>query len=178
MMFKNKKAVSNVIGYILLVTIAIVISTIVFQWMKTYVPTEPLGCPDGVSVFVKDYNYNCTKNQLNFTLTNNGRFNLSGYFIHGTNSSSQELAILDLTPYTPIGTGGNPDTEGLAIFNSENNSFGPGAKTNNTFNFTNSSFGQIYSIEIIPIRYQPTNNNKNRIISCSNAKIKEIIVCS
>tara|TARA_Y100000296_G_C5070340_1_gene204574 strand:+ start:171 stop:752 length:582 start_codon:yes stop_codon:yes gene_type:complete len=173
---KNRKGISNVIGYVLLIVITIVISTIVFQWMKTYVPTDPLDCPDSVSVFVKEYNYDCTENKFNLTLKNNGRFDVGGYFIHGTNSTGQKLATIDLTRYTDLGTGG-AETEGLVIFNSQNNSFNPNNEINNSFNFSGTSFGQIYSIEIIPIRYQSTNNN-NRIVSCSNAKIKEEISCS
>ena len=68
---KNRKGISVMIGYILLIAIAIVISVVVYQWLKTYIPTEPLKCSDGVSVFVEDYTYNCTTNQFNFTLKNN-----------------------------------------------------------------------------------------------------------
>ena len=173
---KNRKGISNVIGYVLLIVITIVISTIVFQWMKTYIPTDPLDCPDGVSVFVKDYDYNCTENQLNLKIKNNGRFNIGGYFIHGTNSPEQKLAIIDLTPYADLGTGGDSELAGLVIFNTENNSFNPNNEIKNLFDFSDTSFGQIYSIEIIPIRYQLTNN-KNRIVSCSNAKIKQKVFC-
>tara|TARA_Y100000310_G_scaffold342908_1_gene448195 strand:+ start:8607 stop:9113 length:507 start_codon:yes stop_codon:yes gene_type:complete len=168
MRIQNKRGVSNVIGYVLLIVISIVISTIVFQWMKTYVPTDSLDCPDGVSVFVKDYSYNCTENQFNFTLKNTGRFDVAGYFIHGTNSSEQELAILDLTPYNKL------DLEGVILFDDNINYLTPNNEINNTFNFSNTSFGQIYSIEIIPIRLQ----SNNRIISCSDAKINEEISCS
>jgi len=171
MRIQNKKGVSNIIGYVLLIVITIVISTIVFQWMKTYIPTDSLDCPESVSVFVKDHSYNCTENQFNFTLKNNGRFDIAGYFIHGTNSSEQELAVIDLTLYNKM------NSKGIVIFDNEINSLTPNNEVNNAFDFSNTSFGQIYSIEIIPIRYQLTNN-KNRIVSCSNAKIKEVISCS
>jgi len=38
----NKKGISVIIGYLLLVSFAIIISGMVYVWMKTYVPTEKL----------------------------------------------------------------------------------------------------------------------------------------
>ena len=40
------------IGYILLITFAIVIAVVVFQWLKTYVPKEGIACPDEVSIYI------------------------------------------------------------------------------------------------------------------------------
>jgi flagellin-like protein len=171
MKIQNKKGVSNIIGYILLITITIIISTIVFQWMKSYVPTDSLECPEGVSVFIKDYNYDCTNKKFDFILKNNGRFDVGGYFIHGTNSSQQELATTDLTFYIePI----DLNVNSVILFDDNVNYLTSNNEVNNTFDFSDSSFGQIYSIEIIPVRYQL---NK-KVISCGNAKIKEIINCS
>ena len=48
---KNKKGLSVMIGYVLLVTFAIIISAIVYQQIKTYLPTEDKVCPEGVSLF-------------------------------------------------------------------------------------------------------------------------------
>ena len=70
----NKKAVSNIIGYLLLVAIVIVISMIVYQWLKTYVPTDAIQCDEGVSIGIDDYNYDCEDNALNLTIKNSGRF--------------------------------------------------------------------------------------------------------
>ena len=47
---KNKKGVSEIIGYILLVAIVVTISIFVYQWLKTYVPQDAISCPDGVSL--------------------------------------------------------------------------------------------------------------------------------
>ena len=48
----SKKGISIMIGYILLITMSIIISGVVFQWAKTYVPADPIECPSVVSVFV------------------------------------------------------------------------------------------------------------------------------
>jgi len=43
-MVRNKKAVSAIIGYVLLVTMGIVMSVIVYNYLKTYVPADALDC--------------------------------------------------------------------------------------------------------------------------------------
>ena len=85
------------IGYVLLVVIAIVMSLIVYQWVKTYIPKGGLECVDGVSVFLKDVTYDCDAGRLDITIENKGRFNVAGFFIHATTEDEQELATLDLS---------------------------------------------------------------------------------
>ena len=68
---KSKKAVSVIVGYVLLISFAIVIGVIVYQWMKTYVPKEDINCPDGTSLFIKRYEY--TPELLTLYLKNNGK---------------------------------------------------------------------------------------------------------
>lgn len=167
---KNKKAISIMIGYVLLITSAIVISGIVYQWMKTYVPKDAINCPDGVSAYIDEIK--CKKIgvndfQLNLTLKNNGRFNIAGYFIRATNSSEQELATIDLSIYTPEGA----DSQGSVLFGVKNY-FEPGEKRKNIFNL----IFPVNSIEIIPLRFQ-SFENKERLVSCQNSKIKEKITC-
>ena len=96
-MQKNRKGISIMIGYIFLITITIVISTIVFQQLKTYIPTEKIECPEGVSIFLKEVTYDCDINELNITLKNNGRFNIAGYFIAGADSPEKEIATINLS---------------------------------------------------------------------------------
>ncbi|HTY43911.1 MAG TPA: hypothetical protein VMC80_01590, partial [Patescibacteria group bacterium] len=55
----SKKGVSEMIGYVILITIALVMGAIVFAWIKSYVPADSLTCPDGVSISVRDFNYDC-----------------------------------------------------------------------------------------------------------------------
>lgn len=166
---KNKKGVSVIIGYILLVATAIVISTLVYQWLNTYIPKDALECPDGVSIFIEKTNYDCTNKQLNFTLKNNGRFNIAGYYIHGTTSKNQTLATTDLVPFNEL------DSSGAVVFEVDKNSLTPNQKIFNLFNFTNAPFTQIYSLEMIPIIFQESTN---RTLSCSDSKIRETITCN
>lgn len=175
---KNKKGVSEVIGYILLIAIVISISLVVYVWLKTYVPQQSPTCPDGVSISVSDYNYNCTTQSFNFTLENDGTFSIAGYFIHATNSSTQQLAVLDLSPYY---TGNGQVLGNSVIFSPQDlNSFAPGIiNANNSFDLTiNPSFiGNITSIEITPVRYVE-DNGQSRFTSCGDERLDIPIQCT
>ena len=159
------------IGYVLLVTSAVVMGVVVYQWIRTYVPTAPLECPSGVSIFLREYSYDCGSEELSITLKNNGRFNVAGYFIHATNSSTQELATIDLSSYTPLGEG-----KGGSVLFDSTNSFEPGDQRTNIFDLSGLNIGQIHSIEIFPVRFQE-EEGKKRFVSCGDAKIKEVINC-
>jgi len=163
----SKKAISIMIGYVLLITFAIIISAIVYQWIKTYVPREALDCPDGVSIFVDEIT--CQAGILNLTLKNNGRFSIAGYFIHATNTSEQELATIDLSKYI---SGGGSSRSNSVIFTWNENSMDPNEERKSIFYLLTN----INSVEIIPVRFQ-VQDNKKRFVSCGNAKIKEIVNC-
>lgn len=167
---KNKLGVSAMIGYVLLITGAIVMSALVYQWMSSYVPREAIECPDGVSLFIKEQA--CEESggifKLNLSLTNNGRFSIDGYYIKATNDPEQELATFDISEN--IISGGNAQA-GLVLFSGGNLEPGESArKAEFELDF------DIFLIEIIPIRYEVIEG-KNRLVSCGNAKIKEKIVC-
>jgi len=170
----KKKGVSIMVGYVLLVTCAIIIGVLVYQWIKTYIPADALECPEGVSIFIKEYTYDCTSGseKLTITLKNNGLFNIAGYFIHATNDSNQTLATIDLSNYTALGEG-----KGGTVLFSTTNSFKPNdEETNMTFNLGDSGIGQIYSIEIIPVRFQE-EEGKERFVSCGGSKVEEVLSC-
>src|SRR3989338_4079370 len=97
MLLKQKRGVSVIIGYVLLVVFAMVISVGVYAWLKTYVPNEPLNCPDGVSLFVKESSFNSSTSVLSIKIRNNGRFDVADYFIHAANTSPQQIPPSDLS---------------------------------------------------------------------------------
>jgi len=167
---KNKKAVSVMIGYVLLISAAIFIGVVVYAWLKTYVPKATSECPDTTSIFIKDYLY--TGDELQITLKNNGKFNLTGYFIRATNSPEQELATIDLSQKLKSEFGGITLGNSILFNESNENTLGPNSEKTHKFDLT--EIGSIYSIEIIPIRYQK-EDNKIRLVSCGNAKVREMI---
>ncbi|HIG94863.1 MAG: hypothetical protein QT05_C0048G0020 [archaeon GW2011_AR13] len=167
---KNKRGISIMIGYILLVTGAIVMGSIVYQWMKTYVPADSLTCPEGISIYLSEFE--CSGTSLNITLKNNGRFNVAGYFIHGANQPDQELATIDLSSYFDIGQGIIVEHAVLFALSNENTLNINEDKTDRyIFNET------IYSIAITPIIFSKDKNDKTRMVSCTNSRIKEELLC-
>jgi hypothetical protein len=174
---KNKRGLSEVISYILLIVIAIVMSILVYQWLRTYVPTESVACNDGTSIFIKNISYDCTKHTLSVTVQNNGKFGIDGYFIHASNNpDSDALATVDIS--SKITAGGIIFGNSIRFSDSMDNSLSPEDVHNvqvSTFNVT--SFGGLYKIEITPFRMQ-TVDNKKRVVSCSDAKVDETLTCN
>lgn len=173
---KSKKGVSIVIGYVILVSFVIVLGIVVYSWMKTYVPTEDFACPDGVSMFIK--NYECSTGELTLYLRNNGKFNIGGYFIYAANSPGQELATIDISKNISSATGTWLSPTGVRFggigdFGSTN-SFAPNKDA--VHEYSTVGVGTVYLIEILPIRWQE-ENNKLRLVSCTNAKIRESVLC-
>jgi hypothetical protein len=101
---KNKKGLSVIIGYVLLMVVSIVMSVIVYQWLKTYVPKDTAACDDGTSMFIQEATYNCTSGILTVTVKNNGRFSIDGYFIHASNKSAEKIGTIDLAPRLIVAT--------------------------------------------------------------------------
>ncbi len=168
-MIKNKRGVSIIIGYVLLISFVLVISVVVYQWMKTYVPRDDIDCPDGVSLFVEDYS--CSTTQLNITLKNNGKFNIGGFFIYLTDSPDQKLATIDISQNITLG-GDKMAPSGVKIYGADN-SMRPNVAEQFQFNLS----GTFYSMEILPIRWDEINKRK-RLVVCQNAKIREDLNCN
>lgn len=169
---RGKKGLSVMIGYILLITFGIIMSIIVYSYLKTYVPKDLIKCDEGTSMFIKEIN--CSGNNFNITLKNNGKFNLAGYFIHATTSADQEVATTDLSRNVTNNTQTGPVLMGnVVMFTSTPNSLLPNQEKKHEYNLNQ----QIYQIQITPVRYE-NEGNLQRLASCGNAKILEDIQCS
>ena len=152
----NRRGISNVLGYVLLIGIVIVLSGIIFVWLKTYVPNDNvLECPDSVSVMLKDVS--CSpENGLTFKLKNNGLFDVEGYIIKAKTSENQELATANL----------NSTLKGNTFLND----FFPGEETEEQKILHDIP---IYAIEITPILFQEDEQGNDRVVLCGNAKVKQ-----
>lgn len=170
---KSKLGVSVMIGYVLLVSLAVIMGGAIYIWMKSYVPQESISCPDGSAIAIKEYNYSCSSNEnITFVLKNNGRFALAGYFIHVSNKTDQKIANIDLSKYEYSGDFMKFQTAFVMGIGNENG-FAPGDETINIFNWSSSGVGEIYSMEILPVRWQKDDNNKIRLVSCGDDSVAE-----
>lgn len=153
------------IGYVLLVAGAITMGIIVYQWMKTYVPSEKPECPEGISLYISEISLD--GNSLTVILRNNGRFSVNGYFIRAANNSEAEIATIDISGYYgDVGKGEG----GMVIFE---NPFSPEQTKTEVFDLSEFPGNPVF-IEIIPIRMEKVENKWVTQI-CVNAKVKEEI---
>ena len=175
---KNKRGASEMIGYILLIVFAVIISVIVYQWLKTYVPKEPLQCSAEISLFIKEATFNSSN--LNVTIKNNGKFNVAGYFIHAKNNSSQELPTIDLSNY--LNQSSFSERQGINLSNfvlfvglagEKENPFKPGEQATHIFNIP-ASIGNITSIRIVPTIFKK-EENRNRFVSCGDSRTEGLV---
>ena len=91
---KNKKGVSTMVAYVMLISITIALAAILYPWLKSQViPGEELKCDDGISLIIREYNYNCTTNTLNLTLQNKGLFTADGFIVRVSNQDNAEFGI-------------------------------------------------------------------------------------
>lgn len=175
-MIKNKKGVSIMIGYVLLLVFAVVMGVITFAWLKSYVPAEALNCPEGVSIFINEATFNDSTSELNLSLVNNGRFDIAGYFIHAS-VSEQDLPTIDLSSYLNEGFSGKKFGNSVIIgdadilFGQEGNLFEAGDREKNIFNIP-PEITKIYSIRITPTRFQE-EKGRQRFVSCGDAKVQQ-----
>lgn len=168
---KDKKGVSLMVGYVLLITIAIVMGAIVYQWMKSYVPRGALECPDGVSVYIKElecsYDNTSETYLLRLDLSNNGRFDVDGYYIMSAKEEYAQIAGIDISD--KIVQGGNA-AGGVVRWS---NALGPGNEADEAVYVLDEG---VAFIEVTPIIYE-TIENKIRLLNCGRSKVKEIANC-
>jgi|GEM_PF-1190889 len=183
----SKRALSAVVGYVLLIVFAVIIGVIVYKWQKTYVPQdEYAACPEGASIFIINSTYDCVSNTFTFFIRNNGRFSLGGYFIYVKDNQEKTIATLEISnnnsdfPDPRLNALGinavKLGIEGEYPVFITNNYFAPREEERETYNLA--GINRIYSVEIVPIRWQ-NEDGKEVLASCKDAKItEEIYGCS
>jgi hypothetical protein len=175
---RDSRAVSVMIGYVLLVSLAIIMGGIIYTWMKTYVPKDALECPEGTSLIIKSYSYNCSNpSTMNITLKNNGRFNVGGFFIHISNNENVTLPTLDISTRANEDFGGYKFQSSLIFKATNNNTFTPGEEINVSFDKDLEDLGRIHYVQVIPTRWQHQENIL-RYVSCGTVSThKEEVNC-
>jgi len=104
--FKNKKAISLMVSYVIIIAIGIGISIAVYSWLKYYpnIIAEKKDCNPETAMVVEDYD--CTRNVLNLTIRNNGFFNIEGVVLTVGNDSGIDPIILLEAMSLPSGSFG------------------------------------------------------------------------
>lgn len=94
----NKKGVSLVISYVLLITIAVSLSILVYNWLRFYIePGEVKECKQGISVVIQDYECLVADGgSLNLTLKNKGLFNIDGFVLKVNDRKDADIGVYTL----------------------------------------------------------------------------------
>ena len=83
-LLQSNKALSEIVAYVILITIALSLSALVYGWLKTYAGSpEGKECSDTTSLIIKDYNCTHINNDFYLTVTikNKGLFTADGFLI-------------------------------------------------------------------------------------------------
>ena len=166
-MFK-KMGISPVIGYVMLIIIALAVGVLIFMWMRGFTPTESDTCRDGVSLSI--VNAKCDENWLNLTSKNNGRFNVSGYFILASTNPNSTIGNVHLAEHwVRSGSYEAHNTSTNALLFVPANGLSLSEKRTDVFNL--SGIGNLSFIHILPVR-QEVIGGKTKILVCGKAEIR------
>lgn len=182
----DKKGLSEIVGYVLLILFVIIISIAVYQWLKSYVPEEALKCPEETSILIKEMTCSQllrsgpTQKEINITLKNSGNFNIDGYFVKATETEEQKIGTKDLSIFFNLAVSESAGVANSAIPHGNSLRFYTALEPNDektaVFHVPNSEEVSIHSIEIIPFRFQKFKN-KNRFVTCGDAKVLQKLGC-
>ncbi len=96
----NKRGISTIIAYVLLISITLSLSVMVFNWLKLYTnPDEISECPDGVSISITNYNCQESTNNFLYTLKNTGRFTIKSVQTKINNQTNATFGMYDRSVY-------------------------------------------------------------------------------
>ena len=158
-MRKNKKGISELISYVLLITLALAMAAAFWFFIKPYAehPLAEEGCPESVNIVLE--NYSCSNDIFSFDLKNRGLHSVTGVRLKIINSSQDfEYDSLLLLP----------NCEGMLNCFSCNNKDCFGVNENITSSLSYASYIKINKLVIYPVKI----NEKNEFQLCTNAVVK------
>ncbi len=165
----NKKAVSVMVGYVLLIIISLSLAAAVYTWLSRLSDIEPLdSCEKGVSLIVNDYGYEEDSKKLIINLKNKGNFNISGFFIRVTDKE-------DVVPYIGLSPAdGGVGAAGRYDFKRSGEDVplasGEIIQTNFTYEDEQGKENDIKKLQIIPYRRMKNEKGIKELVKCNNAK--------
>ena len=155
---KNKKALSEIVGYTLLIVIALGMAAGVYSFLKVYIPKEKPDCGEDVKLIIEDYS--CSGGNILVTIRNNGLFRADAAYIRLGPQTTKIKNQLNLGDDVYLSQPGS-NTTGLD----------PGK-----------SFSKSYPISLAPGTYvlevQPAVIKDRVLLLCEKAMISQTVECS
>jgi len=154
---KNKKAISEIVGYTILIVIAVSLSILVYSFLRLYIPKEQVTCDEDVRLIIQDYT--CKGGKLNLTITNKGLFKAGAFYLWFSNDSQKEQ--INKNNFLLYNKSNSPDLK-------------PGESFDSIYDISSFVSGtQDYELEL-----QPAIIVEKKIIVCENAIITQDITCT
>lgn len=91
----NKKAISEIVGYSILIVIAVSLSVLVYSFLRLYIPKDRVTCEEDVKLTIQYYACNLSKGVLNLTITNKGLFKADTAYIRFGNEDQKIKTRID-----------------------------------------------------------------------------------
>ncbi len=157
---KDKSALSNIVAYVLLISITISLSVLVYGWLRFYVSEEDVEtCSDNVNLIIRSYE--CVEpdaegvgGRIKVVLKNKGLFTVDGY----------ELRVHDT----------EDANFGFYLFDDEGVSIAPGDEYNETYYFDENIQADNYQLDTVTLlEIQPFVNEGGKV-RCKSYASQEI----
>ena len=158
----NKRGISLIVSYVLLISMALILATGVYIWLKSFNLNPPVDCQDGTTVIID--NYQCG-NEFNLNIKNNGLFTVDGVVVTVSDDVNKQPYILLIPVDSPI-----IKKAGYYFFS---NGLIPGNTTTAKFSSSSINGGKLNQINSVKI--QPVMVDKKSQIICQKAVINQKI---
>lgn len=111
---KNKKALSEIVAYVMLVVMSLSLASGVYIWLKTNVPADKETCSEDIALSFRNYTCDTLNRKITITIENKGFFSVNGFFIRGSNQTDN-LPIIPLSQEKPDTIKGRYDFETAGV---------------------------------------------------------------
>ncbi|PIN89573.1 hypothetical protein COU60_03105 [Candidatus Pacearchaeota archaeon CG10_big_fil_rev_8_21_14_0_10_34_76] len=169
LLLKDKMGVSIMVGYVLLIVMAIGMAGIVYSYLKFYVPSDRAECPEDVNLAIAEAS--CIGGILSISLENRGLFSVDGAYVKigEANRTVRETMCFNGPP------SGNNQCD--IIFGLGIEGLKPGEFLDKSFDY--SAYGNEYLPGEKELEIQPVViNKKNEWLICKQAIVTKTIRCT
>ncbi len=160
MLRKNKKALSEVVAYTLLIIIAISLAALAYPFLKLYLPKEKLECEQEINLIIPDYSCSLAEGQLNLTLSNKGLFKADAAYIR---FGAQDQRIKEQI-----------NRENFLLFNPDNS---PGLNPGEEFSASYNVSAYLAEAGSYGLEIQPAVIIEKQLVVCEQSIITQTIEC-
>ena len=178
---KNKKGLSEVVTYVLLIVTALSLSVIVFGFLQGIVPEEEESCPEGLGLIIKEVSCE-SGDEIYVTFQNKGRFKIDGVYARFA-YEEDAVASLALVPLHDVGNTGSLNKitednagEGFMYFGRIYYVPSPLSPNANPYKqlFSYASEGSLEKIEVQPF----LSDEERNLVICEDKSVSYEISCS